>query len=49
MARPFVYRPRGQVCVVIESWRSQLFHGRSGYKACYDARTGEVIEERAWN
>jgi hypothetical protein len=46
--RPSVIRPPGQVCVLIVAWRAQPFHGGSGYKACYDERTGEVIEERAW-
>ncbi|HYJ82763.1 MAG TPA: hypothetical protein VEW26_07980 [Allosphingosinicella sp.] len=48
MARPAVIRPPGRVCVLIVMWRAQPFHGRSGYKACYDARTGAVLEERAW-
>jgi hypothetical protein len=48
IARPSVIRPPGRVCVLIVMWRAQPFHGRSGYKACYDARTGAVLEERAW-
>jgi hypothetical protein len=47
-ARPTVIRSPGRVCVLIVSWRATAFHGRSGYKACYDGRTGEVLEERAW-
>ncbi|HEU0099909.1 MAG TPA: hypothetical protein VFQ67_14185 [Allosphingosinicella sp.] len=47
MARPAVVRSRGRACVVILAWHPQPFHGRSGYKACYDARTGAVVEERA--
>lgn len=48
MARPHVFRSPGRVCVIIQAWRSQAFHGRSGYKACYDERTGAVLEARAW-
>ena len=48
MARPVVIRAPGRVCVVIETHRSAAFHGRSGYRACYDERTGEVLEERSW-
>jgi hypothetical protein len=48
MARPAVFRSPGRVCVVILSWRAQPFHGRFGYKACYDVRTGQMLEERAW-
>jgi hypothetical protein len=47
-ARPSVIRSPGRVCVLMVMWRAQPFHGRSGYKACYDGRTGEGIEERAW-
>lgn len=47
-ARPTVFRLPGRVCVLIVSWRGTAYHGRSGYKACYDARTGAVVEERAW-
>ena len=47
LARPVVTRPEGQICVLIETWHSQLFHETPGYKACYDDRTGEMIEERA--
>lgn len=47
-ARPAVIRSAGRVCVLIVAWRGTAFHGRSGYKACYDERNGEVIEERAW-
>jgi hypothetical protein len=47
-ARPAVIRTPGRVCVLIVSWRGTAFHGRSGYQACYDERTGKLIEERAW-
>lgn len=47
-ARPTIFRSPGRVCVLIVSWRGTAFHGTSGYKACYDERTGEVLEERAW-
>jgi hypothetical protein len=46
--RPSVLRSAGRLCVVIHSTRSGP-HGHSGYKACYDARTGALLEERAWH
>lgn len=42
-ARPVVTRSAGQVCVTLAVARP--YHG---YSACYGARTGETIEERAW-
>lgn len=42
-ARPVVTRSASQVCVILAVTRP--YHG---YSACYDARTGETIEERAW-
>jgi hypothetical protein len=42
-ARPVVTRPAGRICVALAVARP--FHG---YSACFDDRTGEVIEERAW-
>ena len=42
-ARPVVARSAGRVCVTLAVARP--YHG---YGACYDARTGETIEERAW-
>jgi hypothetical protein len=42
-ARPVVARSAGRVCVTLAVARP--YHG---YSACYDARTGETIEERAW-
>lgn len=48
LARPSVIRRPGRVCVIIVMWRAQPFHDRAGYKACYDVRTGTVLEERAW-
>jgi hypothetical protein len=47
-ARPSVDRSPGRVCVVIQMWRSQPFHGRSGYMSCFDAGTGRVVEDRSW-
>jgi hypothetical protein len=43
-ARPVVARSAGQVCVTLAAAR-RPFHG---YRACYDSRTGRVLEERAW-
>lgn len=42
-ARPVVARSAGRVCVTLAVARP--YHG---YSACYDAHTGETIEERAW-
>ncbi|HEX8126506.1 MAG TPA: hypothetical protein VF548_13070 [Allosphingosinicella sp.] len=42
-SRPVVVRSAGRVCVTLAVTRP--YHG---YSACYDARTGETIEERAW-
>lgn len=47
-ATPAVIRSPGRACVLIVSWRGTAFHGRSGYKACFDERTGKLLEERAW-
>jgi hypothetical protein len=43
-ARPAVARSAGRVCVTLGVTR----HPAHGYSACYDARTGETIEERSW-
>ena len=48
MARPVVIRSPGRVCVLIVDWRPNPFHGKGGYKACYESGTGRVLEERVW-
>jgi hypothetical protein len=43
-ARPAVARSAGRVCVTLAVERRPAH----GYSACYDERTGETIEQRAW-
>jgi hypothetical protein len=42
--RPVVARSVGRVCVTLAVTRRPVH----GYSACYDERSGEVVEERAW-
>jgi hypothetical protein len=41
--RPRLWNRPGQVCVMLRSHRK---HGDGSYSACFDRRTGDVVEER---